>query len=443
MAGDDTQTASHVLGRERPSRVWTLTLVSGPGLGAQSVVRHGETILLGRGATAFGEPLQDERLSRKHLELDVDGSGELLARDLGSRNGSFLNAERFERAEVHDGQLIGIGRTLLFAEPGEVVPTPPGAPEGAVSVAHSVALAAVARGIARDAPIVLSGPAGVGKQRLVDWIAGERPIIRWRPDDPPPEDLADSNACVAVELLEAHPSASHEALGTPCAARLVVTTQLSLDAFLSGTPVPHAVASRLGGGFVRIPTLAERRADIPLIAQTLVAEHDPGGTLDPELVFRLVTYGWPGNLHQLHDVVEQCIAASEDVVALPPDLDALLSTPRSTTADVELRALAVRSGGTGFRFGTDEEHPLSPSSPTARVLWALARPRAMGNLAPIDPDDLVRAVWPNETLVRRSGRNRLYVALSALRKAGLADVIERSPAGYRVSPSIDVVIEGT
>lgn len=450
MIVGQTQTASHIVGRERPSQVWTLTLATSPGVGAQRVLTAGESVVLGRGSDAFGDefPLTDSKLSRQHLMLRVDPSGELTARDMGSRNGSFLNAERFEQASIRETEILGLGQTLLLAEPGEPSPAQEGEPGPASSVAYSVALAAIRRGMASGAPLVLSGPTGAGKGELIEWIACDQPRAHWRPDEPVPDG---PHAYLAVEQLEAHPEATarhlERVLQGDDAPVLVVTTALSLDAFLSGSPIPHGLASRLGSGFVSVPSLRERRADIPQLAVAMVGEHDADATLDPELVFRLLAYDWPGNLHQLQGVLEHCVAASDgaSVIALPPDLDALLDVrPPKTSQDSAPRtqALTVAAHGVRFAWGDIASPEYAATSPVARVLWALSRRRAAGSLDAIDPDLLVQEVWPEEKLVRRSGRNRLYVALSSLRKAGLADILERSPAGYRLSPRVEVVVDG-
>ncbi len=255
---------------------------------------------------------------------------------------------------------------------------------------------------------------------------------------------------LAVEQLEAHPEATARLLERlmqdEAAVQIVVTTGLSLDAFLCGTPVPHGLASRLGSGFVSVPSLRDRRADIPQLALTMVHEHDADATLDPELVFRLLAYDWPGNLHQLQGVLEHCIAASDGapVVALPPDLDALLDVRASKpTYDSAPRtqALTVAKRGVRFAWGDIVSPDYAATSPVARVLWALSRRRAAGSLEALDPDALVQEVWPEEKLIRRSGRNRLYVALSSLRKAGLADILERNASGYRLSPRVEVIVD--
>ncbi|MEQ1503006.1 MAG: hypothetical protein ABMB14_12290, partial [Myxococcota bacterium] len=71
----------------------------------------------------------------------------------------------------------------------------------------------------------------------------------------------------------------------------------------------------------------------------------------------------------------------------------------------------------------------------ARILAELARHRAAAPGQPIDADGLAAAGWPGERIVPAAAANRVRVALSALRRAGLADLIERSGGGWRLAPA--------
>jgi DNA-binding NtrC family response regulator len=67
---------------------------------------------------------------------------------------------------------------------------------------------------------------------------------------------------------------------------------------------------------VRLPSLRERREDIPLLAQhfleRLGAEQLPprSVTMSQEALRRLMDYSWPGNVRQLENVVERAMAFS-------------------------------------------------------------------------------------------------------------------------------------
>ncbi len=47
-------------------------------------------------------------VSRRHCQLNLDG-GKLTLRDLGSRNGTYVNSQRVEEVELTAGDKIGIG----------------------------------------------------------------------------------------------------------------------------------------------------------------------------------------------------------------------------------------------------------------------------------------------------------------------------------------------
>ncbi len=67
--------------------------------------------VIGRGTEA-DVIVDDIGVSRRHAEVRVEG-GRLVAADLGSTNGTFVDGERINTAEVVDGSQIKIGRSTL------------------------------------------------------------------------------------------------------------------------------------------------------------------------------------------------------------------------------------------------------------------------------------------------------------------------------------------
>lgn len=59
----------------------------------------------------------DEFLSRKHFEVVPDSDGSIRVRDLGSRNGTFLNTLPAQNAKVHSGDEIRAGTNRFRIEP--------------------------------------------------------------------------------------------------------------------------------------------------------------------------------------------------------------------------------------------------------------------------------------------------------------------------------------
>ncbi|MFZ9888844.1 MAG: sigma-54-dependent transcriptional regulator [Myxococcota bacterium] len=87
---------------------------------------------------------------------------------------------------------------------------------------------------------------------------------------------------------------------------------------------------------VRLPSLRERRADIPLLADAFVARfaEEQGSTItgiSDEAMRRLVGWKWPGNIRELENVIERGVTLADgpilDVKALPREFqDSALPT---------------------------------------------------------------------------------------------------------------------
>ncbi len=64
--------------------------------------------------------LDDVTVSRHHVELERQDSGAYLVRDVGSLNGTYLNRERIEEAELHHSDELQIGKfKLVYLDGGE------------------------------------------------------------------------------------------------------------------------------------------------------------------------------------------------------------------------------------------------------------------------------------------------------------------------------------
>jgi two-component system cell cycle response regulator len=55
-------------------------------------------------------------VSRRHARVEPDGGGGFVIEDLGSRNGSFVNTRRVERAHLLPGDLVEVGNVVLRLE---------------------------------------------------------------------------------------------------------------------------------------------------------------------------------------------------------------------------------------------------------------------------------------------------------------------------------------
>ena len=68
--------------------------------------------VIGRGSEA-DIVVNDSGVSRRHLELRITPTG-VIATDLGSTNGSFVEGHRIDAATLLDGNQIVIGRTKIL-----------------------------------------------------------------------------------------------------------------------------------------------------------------------------------------------------------------------------------------------------------------------------------------------------------------------------------------
>jgi pSer/pThr/pTyr-binding forkhead associated (FHA) protein len=91
----------------------TVMLVSGPGAGAGFAIDR-ERVIVGRGP-GVDKAFDDPDMSRQHAAIEFCGTG-FRIRDLGSTNGTRLNGEVVQSAELRHGDRFEIGgRSFVLA----------------------------------------------------------------------------------------------------------------------------------------------------------------------------------------------------------------------------------------------------------------------------------------------------------------------------------------
>jgi two-component system response regulator GlrR len=95
--------------------------------------------------------------------------------------------------------------------------------------------------------------------------------------------------------------------------RVVSATQRNLRAEIAAGRFREDLYYRLSVVALQLPTLAQRREDIPLLTASflsrLAARYKKSIIgCAPQAVQLLLTAPWPGNVRQLHDVIERCVA---------------------------------------------------------------------------------------------------------------------------------------
>ena len=106
---------------------------------------------------------------------------------------------------------------------------------------------------------------------------------------------------------------------------------------------------RLAGLTFRLPSLADRREDIPLLIQHFL--RDSGKRLSPEVLKAMVAYDWPGNVRELDNEIKKLVLLAGGSEVL--ETDTLSAKITSTQSSLEVRADLSRSGTDHVAFDGD------------------------------------------------------------------------------------------
>jgi diguanylate cyclase (GGDEF)-like protein len=89
-----------------------LVVIAGEHVGKYFCLDHAVTHL-GRGESCEVQ-IHDGGISRKHARVLINPGGEVWLEDLGSTNGTFVENQRIDRLQLHDGDRIQLGRTTII-----------------------------------------------------------------------------------------------------------------------------------------------------------------------------------------------------------------------------------------------------------------------------------------------------------------------------------------
>lgn len=215
-----------------------------------------------------------------------------------------------------------------------------------------------------DAPVLLTGDVGVGKESLARALhelgRGGRPFVVVHAADATPAAL--ERACdearggtLYVDDVLALPSEvvaglvalidRGESEDDSASVRVVAACREEAGPRHGQGTIREDLHLRLRNGIVAVPPLRERREDVVPIAQALLRPRaaDAGSpTLEDEAAAVLAAYDWPGNVDELRAVLEAAAAAADGraiaVGDLPPALRPGPTSPRPP--EIEGRKLA-------------------------------------------------------------------------------------------------------
>jgi transcriptional regulator with GAF, ATPase, and Fis domain len=314
-------------------------------------------VSLGR-ATPLSPAAPDARMSREHAEIHAQEDG-FMVRDLGSRNGTYVNGHRVEGTAVAaHPSVIRMGQTLAVTCPslwpfvaaapmrqgGRIIGPTLGAALSAVDLVAASSdsvlisgesgsgkeLAAArfhAAGPHRDGPFVpvncASVPEGVAERLL---FGAKRGAYSGATQDVEGyaqaadkgvlflDEFGELDLEVQAKLLRMVETKEVLPLGASRARRLDVrlcfATHKNLRAEVAAGRFRSDLFYRIGHSHVALPPLRERREEIPWHVEAEVARAGGMG-LTAELVEACMLRAWPGNVRELLGEVRRAVLAAQ------------------------------------------------------------------------------------------------------------------------------------
>ena len=103
--------------------------------------------------------------------------------------------------------------------------------------------------------------------------------------------------------------------------RLVAATNRDLEAMITAGTFREDLYYRINSMKLRLPSLRERREDIPLLVRFFLDHMGAGETVcTEEAMHALMAYSWPGNIRELENLVQGLAVTSKDSVIRASDV---------------------------------------------------------------------------------------------------------------------------
>jgi DNA-binding NtrC family response regulator len=153
------------------------------------------------------------------------------------------------------------------------------------------------------------------------------------------DEVGTMSGALQMKLLRVLQEREFERVGeshtTKVDVRVVAATNSDLHRMVIDGQFREDLYYRLNVIPVRIPSLRERKEDIPLLVQHFLEKFRRDGapgtgarpplTVSQEAMRRLMSYAWPGNVRQLENAIERAVAfgagrSQIDVIDLPPEV---------------------------------------------------------------------------------------------------------------------------
>jgi transcriptional regulator with GAF, ATPase, and Fis domain len=350
-----------------------LVVVKGDNRGREHVIGS-DVIRIGKVEGNNDVVLADETVSRVHCEILRDAKGYLL-RDLGSTNGTFLDGAEVREAYLRAGSVITVGNVQLKFQPFEeridILPSEKDSLGELVgtSLRMREIFGLVERIAPTDATVLIEGETGTGK----DMVARTIHALSRRKSAPFVvvdcgavsgtlieselfghekgsftgagatrqgafelasggtiflDELGELSLDLQPKLLRVLESREIRRVGgnktIKVDIRVIAATKRDLSREVTQGKFREDLYFRLSVVPIRMPSLRERKEDLPLLVKAFLEKIDPNGKreVDEQTLQTFMAHDWPGNIRELRNVLERGVylqpgGSSVRLVALP------------------------------------------------------------------------------------------------------------------------------
>ena len=148
------------------------------------------------------------------------------------------------------------------------------------------------------------------------------------------DEIAEMSLAMQVKLLRVIQEREVQRLGatkaTPVDIRLIAATHQNLRKEVAAGRFRQDLYYRLDVVGLRLPPLAQRRGDIPLLAYHFLQKHASRmsrsvSDIDPAAMIALLDYDYPGNIRELENIIERGVALARESLLTLTNLPATLS----------------------------------------------------------------------------------------------------------------------
>ena len=155
------------------------------------------------------------------------------------------------------------------------------------------------------------------------------------------DEVGETSPAFQVKLLRALQEGEIRRVGaskaTQVDARILAATNRNLEQDVKAGKFREDLFYRLSVVTLRVPSLKERRTDIPLLAQhfldmVLDREGHKQLRLSEETIRTLVAYNWPGNVRELESAIEYAVLHARGRAIVPEDLPEKLQSAQVRSA---------------------------------------------------------------------------------------------------------------